>query len=75
MWQQRRGLFVVHVAQDERGAILPSETSQRVDIRNQMDVAVTFAPVCQGISRDGLHFHIDRQQIIASVGPRFGDGV
>ena len=67
------GRVVDGVTEHDGGAIQPGDLAQRRQVGHQVNVAVTLFPVRERVTGDGFHFHVSRQQVVATVRTVFGD--
>ena len=57
-----------HVAENHRRGVEPREDPQRVEVRHHVEVAVAAGPVGHLVAGDRVHLHVDRHQVVASLG-------
>ena len=62
-------VFIVDIAQHERGLVVPRGDAQRVEVGNGPEVAVSLRPTGEPVAGHGIHVHVARQQIVAGVQP------
>ena len=55
------------VAEDERRAFQPRNRPQRVQVGLQEEIAVAALPVGDRIPGDGVHLHVEREQVVAAL--------
>ena len=63
------------VRHQERGARVPRDRAQRVEVRLHLEVAVAARPRRHRVAVDGVHVHVDGQQVVAALGAVLGDVV
>ena len=56
-----------HVAKDERGGLEPGDAAQRRKVGHHVEVAVAALPVGHLVAGDGIHLHVERQQVVAPL--------
>ena len=63
----KAGRGIQAVAEDECRSLEPSRTSQRREIRNGVEIAVTRLPTREAVARRRVHLHVAREQVVAHV--------
>ncbi len=63
----RRAIVVGDVAQHERGAVEPGDPAQRPHVGDDPEVTVAPFPVGHLVARDGIHLHVEREQVVAPL--------
>jgi hypothetical protein len=61
------------VAEDERRPFEPGGQSQRPEIWLEEEVAVALRPVGDVVAGDGLHLHVEREEVVATLDAVLGD--
>ena len=61
-------LVVLEVADDHGGLLEPGHQAQGREVRDHVEVAVAELPIGEFVAGDGLHLHVDGEQVIAAVG-------
>ena len=61
------------VAEDERRPFQPRNPPQRVQVGLEEEVAVAPLPVGDRIPGDGVHLHVEREQVVAALDAVLGD--
>jgi hypothetical protein len=61
------------IAQDERGAGLPRDEAQSLEVGLKREIAKARIPTGDFEAIERVHFHVDREQVIASVRSMFHD--
>ena len=56
-----------HVAEDERRPLEPRDPAQRGEVRVEREVAVAALPAGDLVPRDGIHLHLQREQVVAAL--------
>jgi hypothetical protein len=64
----RAALDPLDVGEHQRGALLPRHQAQRVEVGPQHEVAVAALPGRHGVAVDGVHLHVDGEQVVAGLG-------
>ena len=59
--------MVDDVAEDERGAVEPRDPAQRREVGHDPEVAVSLLPVDHLVAWDGVHLHVEREQVVAAL--------
>ena len=59
--------MVGDVAQHERRAVEPGDPAQRRHVGDDREVAVAALPVGHLVARDGIHLHVEREQVVAAL--------
>src|SRR5581483_3099240 len=55
------------VAQDERRLLEPRDAAQGREVGDHPEVAVPALPVRHRVARDGVHLHVEREQVVATL--------
>src|SRR5581483_6911037 len=55
------------VAEDERRLLEPGDAAQGREVRDHPEVAVPALPVRHRVARDGVHLHVEREQVVATL--------
>src|SRR5207247_9594012 len=56
-----------HVAQNQRRRIQPWDSAEGRKVRQQFEVAVSLLPVRHLVAGDGVHLHVQREQVVATL--------
>ena len=56
-----------HVAEDERSRLEPRDPAQRVEVRGEPEVAVATLPAGDLVPGNGVHLHLEREQVVAAL--------
>ncbi len=62
----RRPVVPLDVAEDERGRLVPGHAAQRPEVWLEPEVAVASLPARHRVAGDGIHLHLEREQVVAA---------
>jgi hypothetical protein len=57
----------LHVAEDERRRLEPRDPPERREVGPELEIAVPLLPARDLVARDGLHLHVEREQVVAAL--------
>ena len=63
----RRAVVPADVAEDERGRLEPGNAPQRRQVGRHAEVAVAPLPARERVAGDGIHLHLQREQVVAAL--------
>jgi hypothetical protein len=70
----RRAVVPRHVGEHERRRLQPGDPPQRRQVGHEPEVAVAALPARDLVARNGVHLHLEREQVVAALDPVL-DGV
>ena len=62
----RRPVVPFDVALHHRRGLVPGDPAQRLQVGPQAEVAVAALPACDRVPGDGIHLHLEREQVVAA---------
>ena len=65
--RHRRAVVPADIAEDERRRLEPGDPPQRREVRLEGEVAVASLPARELVAGDGIHLHLEREQVVAAL--------
>jgi hypothetical protein len=64
--RDRRAVMPLNVAEHERGRLVPRDPPQCAEVGLEAEVAVPALPARHRVARDGVHLHLEGEEVVAA---------